>query len=168
MNELKYKKNNLFLENASIEQIAKKNPTPFYLYSFKQLENNFNYFKNIFSATGPTICFAVKSNPNLTFLRKLKNLGSGADVVSLGELQLALKAGIHPSKIIFSGVGKTKEELSFAISKKILLINTESENEIDEITKIAKTKKIKVLIGIRVNPNIAAKTNKKISTGKKK
>ena len=167
MNFLKYRDNLLYLENASIEKIAKKNPTPFYLYSFKQLENNFNYFKNTFSATNPTICFAVKSNPNLVFLKKLKNLGSGADVVSLGELQLALKAGIHPSKIVFSGVGKTKEELSFAISKKILLINTESENEIDEIIKIAKTKKIKVSIGIRANPNIAAKTNKKISTGKK-
>ena len=167
MNFLKYRDNLLYLENASIEKIAKKNPTPFYLYSFKQLENNFNYFKNTFSATNPTICFAVKSNPNLVFLKKLKNLGSGADVVSLGELQLALKAGIHPSKIVFSGVGKTKEELSFAISKKILLINTESENEIDEIIKIAKTKKIKVSIGIRVNPNIELRQIKKYQQEKK-
>ena len=167
MNFLKYRDNLLYLENASIEKIAKKNVTPFYLYSFKQLEKNFTYFKHTFASTNPTICFAVKSNPNLTFLKKLRNLGSGADVVSMGELQLALKAGIHPSKIVFSGVGKTNEELTFAITKKILLINTESENEIDEIIKIAKNKKVKVAIGIRINPDIAAKTNKKISTGKK-
>ena len=167
MNFLKYRDNLLYLENASIEKIAKKNVTPFYLYSFKQLEKNFTYFKHTFASTNPTICFAVKSNPNLTFLKKLRNLGSGTDVVSIGELQLALKAGIHPSKIVFSGVGKTNEELTFAITKKILLINTESENEIDEIIKIAKNKKVKVAIGIRINPDIAAKTNKKISTGKK-
>ena len=167
MSEINYKNNNLFLENSSVEKIAKKNKTPFYLYSLKQLQNNFNYFKKEFNSVKPTICFSVKSNPNLTFLKILKSLGSGADVVSLGELQLALKAGINRKKIVFSGVGKTKEELAYAISKKILLINTESENEIQEIIKIAKKKKRKVNIGIRINPNVIAKTNKKISTGKK-
>ncbi len=167
MDHISYKNNNLFLENSSIEKIAKKNKTPFYLYSLRQLKSNFNHFKQEFKSTKPTVCFSVKSNPNITFLKTLKKLGSGADVVSIGELQLALKAGISEKKIVFSGVGKTKEELSYAISKKILLINTESENEINEIIKIAKNKKIKVNIGIRINPNVIAKTNKKISTGKK-
>ena len=123
MTIFKYRGKNLYLENASIDKIAKKNPTPFYLYSLKQLEKNFYYFQNTFRKTSPLICFAVKSNPNLTILKNLQKLNSGADVVSIGELQLALKAGIQPNKIVFSGIGKTKEELDFAISKKILLIN---------------------------------------------
>ena len=167
MDAIKYRGNNLYLENALVEKIAKKNTTPFYLYSLKKLENNFNFFHQTFSQTNPLICFAVKSNPNLTILKNLKNLGAGADVVSIGELQLALKAGIAPKKIVFSGVGKTREELTYAISKKILLINAESENEVGEIIKIAKKTKTKVTIGLRINPNINANTIKKISTGKK-
>jgi diaminopimelate decarboxylase len=167
MDLIKYRDKNLYFENVSVKTIAQKNITPFFLYSFKQLENNFKFFQNTFSKINPLICFSIKSNANLIILKKLKKLGSGADVVSIGELQLALKAGIDPQKIVFSGVGKTKEELTYAISKKILLINTESENEIDEITKIAKNKKTTVKIGIRLNPNITGKTNKKISTGNK-
>ena len=167
MNLIKYRGNDLYFENVSVQKIANKNITPFYLYSFEQLEYNFNFFHKSFKSINPLICFAVKSNTNLVFLKKLKKLGSGADVVSIGELQLALKAGINARKIVFSGVGKTTEELSYAVSKKILLINTESENEINEIIKIAKSKKKIVTIGIRLNPNISAKTNKKISTGKK-
>ena len=154
MNLIKYRGNDLYFENVSVKKIANKNITPFYLYSFEQLEYNFNFFHKSFKSINPLICFAVKSNTNLVFLKKLKKLGSGADVVSIGELQLALKAGINARKIVFSGVGKTTEELSYAVSKKILLINTESENEINEIIKIAKSKKKIVTIGIRLNPNI--------------
>ena len=93
MDAIKYRGNNLYLENALVEKIAKKNTTPFYLYSLKKLENNFNFFHQTFSQTNPLICFAVKSNPNLTILKNLKNLGAGADVVSIGELQLAFKSG---------------------------------------------------------------------------
>lgn len=167
MTATKYRGNSLYLENASVEKIAKKNTTPFYLYSLEQIKNNFNYFSQSFKQTNPVICFAVKSNPNLTILKTLKKLGSGADVVSMGELQIALKAGINPNKIVFSGVGKTVEELNYAISKKILLINAESEGEVNEITRIARRKKCRVKIGLRLNPNINAKTIKKISTGKK-
>jgi diaminopimelate decarboxylase len=144
MDLIKYRDKNLYFENVSVKKIAQKNITPFFLYSFKQLENNFKFFQNTFSKINPLICFAIKSNTNLVILNKLKKLGSGADVVSIGELQLALKAGIDPQKIVFSGVGKTKEELAYAISKKILLINTESENEIGEIIKIVKNKKTTV------------------------
>ena len=167
MTIIKYRGKNLYLENTPIENIARKNPTPFYLYSLNQLEKNFSYFKNTFYKTNPLICFAVKSNPNLNILKKLQKLNSGADVVSMGELQLALKAGIHPNKIVFSGIGKTEEELNFAISKKILLINAESESEVNQISKIAKNKKCKVIISLRLNPNINANTISKISTGKK-
>jgi Diaminopimelate decarboxylase len=140
MKAIKYRGNNLYLENAPIEKITKKVITPFYLYSLKQIKDNFNYFRNSFKQTNPLICFSVKSNPNLTILKNLKKLGSGTDVVSIGELQIALKAGIDPKKIVFSGVGKTTEELDYAITKDILLINAESENEVNEITKIAKRK----------------------------
>ena len=167
MNSIKYRNKYLYFDNASVEKIAKNNKTPFYLYSLEQLKNNFGYFRSIFSKNDPLICFAIKSNPNLVILKNLQTLGAGADVVSLGELQLALKAGIEPKKIVFSGVGKTAEELNYAISKKILLINAESENEVGEIKKIAQRRKTKVVIGLRLNPNISARTIKKISTGKK-
>ena len=154
MNSIKYRNKYLYFDNASVEKIAKNNKTPFYLYSLEQLKNNFGYFRSTFSKNDPLICFAIKSNPNLVILKNLQTLGAGADVVSLGELQLALKAGIEPKKIVFSGVGKTAEELNYAISKKILLINAESENEVGEIKKIAQRRKTKVVIGLRLNPNI--------------
>ena len=108
----------------------------------------------------------MKSNSNLQILKEIKKLGMGADVVSKGEMLQALKAGISTKKIVFSGVGKKTDELEFAIKKKILLINAESESEIFEIERLAKLKKTIVNIGIRLNPNIDAKTLKKISTGK--
>jgi len=113
------------------------------------------------------VCFAVKSNTNLNILREIKKLDLGADVVSAGELRKALKAGINPKKIVFSGVGKTHEEIEYAINKKILLINAESRSEIYEIEKIAKKKKKIVNVGIRLNPNTDAQTLSQISTGKK-
>ena len=99
--------------------IVKKNKTPFYLYSGKQIEENYICFAKIFKNVNPLICFAAKANTNLAIMRILGKLGSGADVVSGGELLKALKAGIKPSKIVFSGVGKTEEELKLAIKKKI-------------------------------------------------
>ena len=167
MNFLKFKNKNLFFENVAVSKIASRIKTPFYLYSFNQLRLNFNNFKKSFKKVNPLICFSVKSNSNVKIISELKKLGSGADVVSLGELKIALKAGIIPKKIVFSGVGKTEEELDFAIKRKVLLINAESESEIKTINKIAKKNNKTVAVGIRINPNISAKTNKKISTGKK-
>jgi len=167
MNFLKFKNKKLFYENIAISKIANKIKTPFYLYSLSQLRFNFTNFKKTFRTTNPIICFSVKSNSNLRLLSELKKLGSGADVVSIGELKIALKAGISPKKIVFSGVGKTEEELDFAIKKEILLINAESEAEIITINRIAKKNNKIVSVGIRINPNISGKTNKKISTGKK-
>ena len=161
-----FKKNKLFIEKVSGLKIVQKFGTPTYCYSLKKLKDNIRNFQKNFSSINPLSCFSVKSNSNLQILKEIKKSGMGADVVSKGELIQALKAGISPKKIVFSGVGKKTEELKFAIEKKILLINAESESEIFEIERLAKLKKTVVNIGIRLNPNIDAKTLKKISTGR--
>ena len=166
MSHFKYFREKLFIEDISVLNIAKKNKTPFYLYSSKQIEENYNNFSKIFKNINPLICFAAKANTNLTIMRTLGKLGSGADVVSGGELLKALKAGIKPSKIVFSGVGKTEEELKLAIKNKILLINVESESEAVLINKLGKKINKIISIGFRINPNVDAKTHRKISTGK--
>ena len=164
---MRYKNKNLTIENIKVDFIAKKFSTPCYCYSYKKLRENTENFKNNFRDINPLTCFAVKANPNKIILKELGKLGLGADVVSIGELMKALKSGIRPNKIVFSGVGKNSNEIDYAIKKKILLINAESKNEILNIEKIAKINKKKVNIGIRLNPNIDAKTLKQISTGKK-
>ena len=164
---MKYINKKLRIENISVQSIAQKYGTPIYCYSYKKLKNNIINFKESFKSFSPLICFAIKSNTNVNLIREIKKFGLGADVVSAGELMMALKAGINPKKIVFSGVGKTSYEINFAIDKKILLINAESESEIKEINRIAKLKKKKVKIGIRLNPNTDAKTLNQISTGKK-
>ncbi len=164
---MKYKKRHFYIENISAERIAKQFGTPSYVYSYDKIKNNINNFKKNFKTINPLICFSVKSNSNLKILSLINKFGLGADVVSKGELIRALKAKIKPEKIVFSGVGKTIDELKFAVTKKILLINAESENEIIEIEKIAKKNNKKINIGIRLNPDTDAKTLKKISTGKK-
>jgi diaminopimelate decarboxylase len=166
MHNLRYVGKNLFLEKLSLTNILKKNKTPFYLYSENQIIHNYRKFTKTFIKTNPIVCFAAKSNSNVSILKILGKLGAGADVVSGGELLKALKAGIKPDKIVFSGVGKTEEELKIAINKNILLINCESESEAKLVNKIAKKLKRKVSIGFRLNPNVDAKTHKKISTGK--
>ena len=163
---MKYNNKKLTIEKINFQSLAKKFGTPAYCYSFSKLKENINNFKENFKSFSPLICFSIKSNTNVNIIREIKKFGLGADVVSKGELMLALKAGVHPSKIVFSGVGKTKEEINFAIEKKILLINAESKSEIQEINHIAKRKKKIVQVGIRLNPNTDAKTLKQISTGK--
>ena len=164
---MNYKKNGLYIENISIQRIAKKFGTPSYCYSLNKLKLNIRNFKKYFRSINPLLCFSVKSNSNLQILKEINKMGMGADVVSKGELIMALKSGISPKKIVFSGVGKTFDELKFAINKNILLINSESESEINQIEKISKIKRKKIDIGVRLNPNIDSKTLKKISTGKK-
>ena len=168
MNYIKIKKNNLFVENISAVKLARKYKTPFYCYSLSQIKNNYYNFYNAFKSTKPLVCFSIKSNSNLALLKELKKIGAGADVVSAGELLIALKAGISPKKIVFSGIGKTKEEIEMAIKKRILLINAESESEIFWINKISRKLSKKTSIGIRLNPNVTGKTHEKISTGGKK
>ena len=162
-----YKKNELLIDGFKPRILAKKYSTPIYCYSLKKIKENIKNFKKNFTGINSLICFAVKANSNKILLNQIKRLGLGADVVSIGELMQAIKSGINPNKIVFSGVGKTSREISFAVEKKILLINAESKSEILEIEKIAKKRKRKVNIGIRLNPNTDAKTLSQISTGKK-
>ena len=161
-----YKNNKLLIDKISVDKIIKEFGTPVYCYSYNQLKKNIVKFKNNFNKFNPIICFSVKSNNNSRILKELSNLHLGADVVSKGELILALNSKISPKKIVFSGVGKTYEEIEFAAKKKILLINVESESEIETIRKVAKKINRNIDIGIRLNPNVDAKTIKQITTGK--
>ena len=138
---MRYISKDLTIDGLKMKILARKYSTPIYCYSLKKIKNNILNFKKEFKKINPLICFAVKANPNSVLLREISKLGIGADVVSLGELMKALKSGIKPNKIVFSGVGKTNVELEFAIKKKILLINAESKSEVLAIEKIAKRKK---------------------------
>ncbi len=162
-----YKNSTLNAEAVPVTDIAKKVGTPFYCYSTDRLEDNYLEFKQAFSDYPTTICFAVKANPNIHVLKLLASFGSGADTVSQGEIIRALKAGIKPEKIVFSGVGKTKEEIKFALEKNIGQINAESLEELEIINRIAEQLRKKAKVSLRINPDIDAKTHEKISTGKK-
>ncbi len=168
MNYIRLRKNNLCVESVSTLSLTKKYKTPFYCYSLAKLKSNYYIFKNSFRKINPLVCFSVKSNANINLLKELKRMGSGADVVSAGELLKAQKAGISRKKIVFSGVGKTEEEIELAVKKRVLLINIESESEAININKISKRMSKKTSVGIRLNPNVTGKTNKKISTGDKR
>ena len=167
MNYIRLRKNNLCVENISAQKLTKKYKTPFYCYSLTQLKNNYGSMREAFKSFKPIICFSLKSNSNITLLKELKKMGSGADVVSIGELLKASKAGISAKKIVFSGIGKTEEEIRMAIKKGVLLINVESESEANLINKISKKMSKKTSVGIRLNPNVIGKTHQKISTGGK-
>lgn len=149
----------------NFKYLAKKYGTPLYVYDFNNIGKNFTNLKEVFKARKSLICYAVKANSNLSVLKYLADLGSGADCVSIGEVKRALKAGIPKYKIIFSGVGKRDDEIEEAILRDILMINLESEAEFDRIEIIAARLNKKARISIRVNPNIDAKTHPYISTG---
>ena len=121
---MKYKRGFFNIENVDIKNISRKVGTPSYIYSYKMIKNNISNFKKNFKLINPLICFSVKSNANTKILNIMGKSGLGADVVSGGELIKALKAGINPKKIVFSGIGKTPHELEMAVKKKILLINS--------------------------------------------
>jgi diaminopimelate decarboxylase len=163
---MNYRNSKFYVENISIGKLAKSFQTPFYCYSKSRLNENIKNFNKNFEKIKPLICFSVKSNSNSKLLKIIKDNGLGADVVSMGELQKVLKVGFKPNKIVFSGVGKTISELDFAIKKKILLINVESESELKNIINLSKNKKSVVNVGIRLNPNVNAQTIGKISTGR--
>ena len=149
----------------NFKELAKKYDTPLYVYDFDEIEKSFLNLKNAFKARKSLICFAVKSNSNLSVLKKLASLGSGADCVSIGEIKRALLAGVPKYKIVFSGVGKKDSEIEEALKLDILFINLESEAEMLRVEEIARKLGKKARISIRVNPNIDPKTHPYISTG---
>tara|TARA_B110000116_G_scaffold270850_1_gene289991 strand:- start:1436 stop:2680 length:1245 start_codon:yes stop_codon:yes gene_type:complete len=161
---IKFHENKSFFEGVCIEDLIKSQKTPFYLYSQQHIENTYKNLKNTLNSE---IFYAVKANSNQSILKIMKNCGSGADVVSSGELKRSLEAGFDPSKIIYEGVGKSEEDIRYAIKKKIRFINVESLYEIKLINKIGKDINEIINIGIRLNPDIDGKTIDKITTGKK-
>ncbi len=161
---LEFKNNLPLIEDTSLNNIMKVCETPFYVYSQELIRKKVEMTKNIL---GDNIFFSVKSNSNQAILKLMKSLNIGADVVSIGEMKRSLSAGFAPNKIIFEGVGKSKEDLIYAIEKNIRLINTESLEEIKLLQKLALEKNKIVNIGVRLNPNIDGGTISKISTGKK-
>mgnify|MGYP003326622339 CR=1 FL=1 len=161
---INYQNNKPFVEGVAIEDIASSHATPMYVYSQKKIEEQYNKLKNALNAE---IFYAVKANSNQAIIKLMSTLGAGADVVSVGELERAITAGINPKKIIFEGIGKSKEDTSLAINNNIRLINVESIDEIQRINNVAQEHNKCVDIGIRLNPNIDGQTIDKISTGKK-
>lgn len=167
MNHFLYRKNELFCENTAVKDIALKVGTPFYVYSYKALVENFRKVEKAFSSLNPLICYSLKANSNLALCACLSSLGAGADVVSGGELSTALCAGFPPERIVYAGVGKTAREIEYALQKNILLFNVESEQELDEIARISEKLDKKGPVSVRINPDVDPETHHYISTGKR-
>lgn len=168
MHEFKYEGKELYCEKVPVRKIALEVGTPVYIYSSITLRNHYHAFDSAFAEIPHIVCFAVKANSNLSILRLFAKEGSGADIVSGGELFRALKAGIEPQKIVFAGIGKTEEEIAFALRSNILMFNAESPLELRKINEVAGGLGLKARVALRVNPDIDPKTHPYISTGLKK
>lgn len=165
MHHFGYRRGVLHAETVSLADVAQDVGTPFYCYSTATLERHYKVFSEPFTDLDTLICYAMKANSNQAVLRTLANLGSGADVVSEGELRRALAAGIPPERIVFSGVGKTRRELKAALIADILCINVESEPELELLSDVATELGKAAPISFRINPDVDARTHEKISTG---
>ncbi len=168
MHYFKYRDNTLYVEDVPVRELAKIYGTPLYIYSYTTLLRHFKAYDEAFNGVPHIICYALKANTNSTILRLLAKNGGGADIVSGGELFRALKAGIPPKKIVYAGVGKTEDEIVYAIKSGILMFNIESEEEVYEINRIAGNMGIKAPVALRVNPDIDPETHPYISTGLRK
>ena len=166
MDHFVYRDGRLCAEDVSLIRIAEETGTPFYCYSQATIERHYRVFADAFADVDATVCYAVKANSNIAVIGVLARLGAGADVVSGGELKRALTAGIPASRIVFSGIGKTGEELAAALDAGILQINVESEPELELLGQVAVEKGVSAPVAIRVNPGIDALTHDKITTGK--
>ncbi|UCE67010.1 MAG: diaminopimelate decarboxylase, partial [Candidatus Zixiibacteriota bacterium] len=159
MDFFRYSKGELHCEDVKASRLAEFFGTPLYIYSLKTFIRHFEVIRKAFGNKPHIICYATKANSNLAILKTARLLGGGADVVSGGELRLALRAGIRPDKIVFSGVGKTDDEIELALSLKILFIAAESIQELESIARIAKRLKITAPVAVRVNPDIDPRTH---------
>ncbi|EFL88021.1 diaminopimelate decarboxylase [Ahrensia sp. R2A130] len=167
MNHFDYRNGILHAEDVSLPRIAEEVGTPFYVYSSATLTRHYTVFADAFSELDALVCYAMKANSNQAVLETLARLGSGADVVSGGELTRARRAGIPASKIMFSGVGKTVAEMDLALGEEILCFNIESEPELEMLSARAAAMGKTAHVSFRINPDVDAKTIEKISTGKK-
>lgn len=168
MDYFEYRNGELFAEGIAIRRIAREVGTPTYIYSLATLRRHFRVFDQAFSRIPHLICFSVKVNSNLAVLRTFVREGAGFDIVSGGELFRVLKAGADPKKVVFSGVGKTKEEIEYALKAGILMFNVESEQELTTLNEVAGRLGKKAPISLRVNPDVDPQTHPYISTGMKK
>jgi len=166
MNKFQYQNGILFCEEKSIQDLTQKYGTPLYVYSKNMVKEKFKATDEAFSSVNHTICYAMKANSNMEILKLMSSLGSGGDVVSGGELYLALKAGIPANKIVYASVGKTDDEIKFAIEKGILAFNVESEPELEVVNQIAIQMGKQAPVALRINPNIDVHGHPYISTGK--
>jgi diaminopimelate decarboxylase len=167
MDFFSYKNNQLFAEDVAVADIAKAHGTPLYIYSRATIERHWHAFNNAVANHDHLICYAVKANSNLGVLSVLAKLGSGFDIVSKGELSRVIEAGGDTTKVVFSGVGKTSDEIRFALQQNIMCFNVESDAELDRINSVAGELGVKAPISIRINPDVDAKTHPYISTGLK-
>jgi diaminopimelate decarboxylase len=166
MNHFEYRNGELCCEDVPLAKIADAVGTPAYVYSTATLERHFKVFREAFAPREVLVAFAVKANANVAVLATLERQGAGADTVSQGEIERALKAGVPADKIIFSGVGKTEDELAFAVNAGVHQINVESITELEMLSRIASARQARPAIAIRVNPDVGAGGHEKISTGK--
>jgi diaminopimelate decarboxylase len=168
MHDFQYKDGELYCEDVALSRIAKELGTPCYVYSHGTLTRHFRAFDGAFQSVPHIVAFAMKANSNIGLLRLMAKEGSGADIVSGGELYRALLAGVPPSKIVFAGVGKSREEIRYALSTDILMFNVESSAELYAIDEVAAELGKKARVALRINPDIDPKTHPYISTGLKK
>jgi diaminopimelate decarboxylase len=168
MHDFAYKGKSLYCEDVPVEHIAEQVGTPLYLYSRKTLERHFSVFDGAFSAAPHLTCYSVKACSNIALLRLFARLGAGVDVVSGGEIFRALKAGLPADKIVYSGVGKTRAEIQYALQCDILQFNIESAQELELISQVAAALGKQARIALRINPDVDPKTHPYISTGLKK
>ena len=166
MDHFLYRDGVLYAEDVPLPEIAASVGTPFYVYSAATLTRHFKLFQEALNWTDHLICFAIKSNSNLAVLRLLGDLGAGMDVVSGGEYRRARAAGVPGDRVVFSGVGKTREEITYVLENGIRQFNVESEPELEAISQIAAKMGVIAPIALRVNPDVDAKTHEKIATGK--
>ncbi len=167
MNHFGYRDGRLYAEDVAIADIAEAVGTPFFCYSTATLRRHYEVFASALAPVGARICYAIKANSNIAVIRTLAELGAGGDVVSAGEMQRALAAGIAPSDIVFSGVGKTAAEIVQALETGIGQFNVESSGELDLIATLAAARRLDAPVVLRVNPDVDARTHDKISTGRK-
>lgn len=166
MHHFAYKDGVLHAEGVSVVRVAQEVGTPFYCYSTKTLERHYAVFSDAFSGFETLICFSIKANSNLAVIKTLARLGAGVDVVSGGELRRARRAGVPGEKIIFSGVGKTDEEMALGLDENILCFNVESEPELERLSAAASSRGQTANVSLRINPDVDPGTHHKISTGK--
>ena len=165
MHDFRYIGKKLYCEGVAVEALARRFGTPLYVYSQHTLSDHFQKLDRAMSPVEHLVCFSVKSNSNLSVLRTLTNLGSGFDIVSGGELRRVMAAGGDPRRCVFAGVGKTEDEIEFALRQNVYSFNAESEAELQRIQRVAARLKKIAPVAVRVNPNVAARTHAKITTG---